>query len=527
MNETLRRLVIQLGLDNRQLNTGIRQTQSTMMSFASKMRGILAGVLSYQAIKGAITAYQEFNMQIAHATQLLGGNVGEIAAMGRAMQRFGGDTNSVVNAMKSMQGHIQNAKFGQGALFDIAKKYGLSLNLQSTEKGILSLAKSLKGLDRNTRNTILSQLGLDEAMQRAFADGGVALESYIRKQKAIGVETEEDIATSRAFNNAILDMKDMFAALSREMIRGIMPLIRGFVEILQKFIEALRKNKAFVVAFFIGLGLLMLPILAILAKMAIASMAAFAPFYIIGAIIVAVCLIVEDLYYYFMGWDSVTGDLVKRFPILAKVIEPLRPLVMAIAELFGKIMAWFKDPSVENFKEILKSLENVAKTAINTIFDAFDNLFKFLKEQFPALTPLWDGMAAAFKAIKNLIFDLYDAIKNFFSALLEWNFDGMLNAVKDAVGAVLDFLKDTWGAVAGIIPDFAKKGFNAIFGGGNSAPSVPNTSTNTNYNSNVANNVNLTQNFNGAANPQQVGAAAKGGIDSVLSQVQAVGNGYE
>ena len=529
MNETLKKLVISLGLDSKQLDKGLKQTQSNMLAFANKMKGVFAGVISVAAIKSAVQAYQEFNLQISNAQQLMGGNVSEIAAMSRAMKRFGGDTNSVVGAMKAMRGHISAAKFGQGALFDVSKKYGLSLNLQSTEKGILSLARQLKGLDRNTRNTILSQLGLDEAMQRAFADGGVALQGYLAKQRAIGVETDEDIEKSNQFNNAMLDLKDMFAALNREIIRNILPVIKGFVGFIMKFVEAVRKNKAFMIAFFIGLAAVLGTILVVLGKIAIANIAAFAPFYAIAAIIVAIILVVEDLYYYFMGWDSVTGDLVKRFPLLGKLLEPLKPLVMSIVDFFKSIVAFAKDPSWETFGAIFENLEKVIVNLATTALNAFINLFDLLKERFPALTPLWDGLKNSLIAIKNLVLELWESIKDFINAILEGNFDKLVESVKRALLAVVDFIKSIWENSLGMLGKAGNWALEKLGFGGEvpQAPSVPQAANNRTANVNVNNNVNQT--FNAAnMRPQDIQSATEAGLSNSVNAVrQTIGNGLE
>lgn len=527
MGEVLKKLVIQLGLDGKELDKGLQQTQSNFNKFAKQIKTLIGGVLSYQAVKGMINAYQEFNTEISNTAELLGGNVSEIAAMSRAMRRFGGDTQSVAGALKAMQGHLQAAKFGGGALFDAARKYGISIDTSSAQNALLSLSKNLQGYSKQTRVAIMSQMGLDEAMQRAFIDGGAELERLIAKQNAIGVETDEDIKITKRFHNAVLDLKDMFAALTRELMRSLVPIVEKFVNFMYKFVEAIRKNKALVVLFFMGLAVVLKSVLAILIKMAIASAASFAPFYAAAAIISAIVLIFEDLYYYFMGWDSATGALVKKFPILAKIIAPLKPLITGLVNLFYKLKDIVLGSRWETFGDVFTNIGNIAHAAIDGLVNIFGEFLDSLGEAMPFLKPVFDGLKNALNVVWELFKNLIKSAKDFFTALLDWNFDGMVQAVKNALNAVWNAIKSLWDTVINTISDMLKK--IDVFGWFSSdtpaqAPQVP--SSVANNTKNVSINNQLTQNINSTASAGDIRAAgAEILADSVVLQTQQL-RGY-
>ena len=258
----------------------------------------------------------------------------------------------------------------------------------------------MKGFSLETKTAIMSQLGLDEAMQRALIDGGAELERQIQKQKALGVETDEDIKLTKDFNEAMLDLKDIFSALAREMMRGIMPFLRGLVDKMIFFVDILRKNEIFVKGFFIGITIALMPILAILAKMAIATLTAFAPFIAIGVAVAGVAAIFEDLYYYFMGWDSATGELVKKFPHLKKVIDPLKPVIMGIMNVFSKIWALIKNPSWRAFGDTLKSIFTLPMDALQTLAEGLKSWFDSLGQIPAALTTENMDLGTALKSIR-------------------------------------------------------------------------------------------------------------------------------
>ena len=356
MEQVLKQFTIAFGLNNTGLKEGLKDSQNALSSFVDTARNLLGAWASFEFFKTAINNFKDFTSELANAQTLTGESMQNIQALGGALKRFGGDTSSAVAAIKTINQHLHDAKFGEGALMDVAKKYGLVVSQGATaEQTILNLAKQMGKYDRQTRVAIASQLGLDEAMQLAFADGGKELEQLIQKQKRLNIVSPEDSKIAQAFSYALLDLQDVFGALMRDFARVILPAFSKLLTIMTDFIDFLRRHKIFVVAFFAGILVALTPILLTLGKMAVASTLAFAPFYAIGAVIAGVALIFEDLLYYFQGYESVTGKLVKQFPLLGAVIEPLRPIVLGIYEVFKSIYNLLKEPSWGNLTKVFKS----------------------------------------------------------------------------------------------------------------------------------------------------------------------------
>lgn len=390
MNDVLKQFRIVFGIDTKPLDSGVQKAESTLKRFGRVFNSIAATYFSYKIMQGVINGFADFNTKLGHSTSLMGYNIENVSAMGGALKRFGGDTQSVINSLNALNSGLQDAKFGGGALIDVAKRYGLSIStsngkLMSAEQLLNSLSRQLQRYDKQTRVAIASQLGLDESLVRAFNNGGAELQKLIDKQKQYGIITAKDVRISDNFNNAILDLKDSFGGVVKMFSRLVLPLLTKLIKLLTSFVEFMKKHKQFVIAFFSALLIAMIPVLAILGKMAVASAVAFAPIYAVVGVITAIALVVEDIYYYFMGWDSVTGDLVKKFPLLGKALETIRPIFMAIKQAFSDIMDFLSDPSWDNFINIFKNIGN-------------------------AIISMIEAPIARVKAILN---DMIDAVKNF------------------------------------------------------------------------------------------------------------------
>lgn len=435
MEQVLKQFTIAFGLNNTALKSGLKDSENALNNFADTAKRLLGAWVSFEFFKTAIDNFTEYTTQLSNASAITGASIQSINALGGALKRFGGNADSAINAIKSINQHLHEAKFGGGALMDIAKKYGVVISKGATaEQTLLSLAKQMGRYDRQTRVAIASQLGLDEAMIRAFADGGQELEQLINKQKELNIIDPRDEKIAQKFSYALLDLKDIFTALMRDFARVILPSFTKLLNLFTSFVEFLRKHKIFVTAFFAGILVALTPILLTLGKMAIASSLAFAPFYAIGAIIASVALIFEDLLYYFQGYDSVTGNLVKKFPLLGALIEPLRGIVLGIYDIFKSIYKLITEPSWDNLTNVFKSVGNVIKTLIEIPIKAIKNIIDGLIDKFPILE-------TALKPFQMIVNAIYEAFKAIADIIANFSIDKMLNgisSIKESVGGFLD-----------------------------------------------------------------------------------------
>ena len=435
MEQVLKQFTIAFGLNNTALKSGLKDSENALNTFANTAKKLLGAWVSFEFFKSAISNFTEYTMQLSNASAITGESAESINALGGALKRFGGNTESAINAIKSINQHLHDAKFGGGALVEVSKKYGVVINKGATaEQTWLNLSKQMAHFDRQTRVAIASQLGLDEAMVRAFEGGGKELEKLINKQRGLNLISPKDETIAKRFSYALMDLKDIFTALMRDFARVILPSFTKLLNIFTSFVEFLRKHKIFVTAFFAGVLLALTPILLTLGKIAVASSLAFAPFYAIGAVIAGLALVFEDLLYYFKGYDSVTEKLVKRFPLLAVLIEPLRPIVLSIYDTFKSIYELITAPSWENLIKVFKNMGGVIKSVIELPLKAIKSIIEGLIQRFPML----ETALKPFSVVVNTIRDAFKSISEII-ANISFNklFEGFTE-LKNNVGGFFD-----------------------------------------------------------------------------------------
>lgn len=376
MNEIIEQYKIVFGIDSKPLEQGVKKAESTFQSFAKVVTGVFASVTVFQSIKSMTTDFANMTVELNNNAQMIGVTAGELQTLGNAFEYFGGNVESTSSSIKALSGHMEQAKRGQGALIEVSRRYGISINpYASATDSLMSLSKQMGRFTTQQRVAIGQQLGLDDAMIRAFADGGKSLEKQIERQKKWGTTTEEDTKIATEFADTQLDLKFIFQSLTRDLARVILPLFTKLVDIFGKFIEWVKENKTFVVTFFAILAVAMLPIIIGFGKMAISSALAFAPLYGIIAVVTAIALVVEDIFGYFMGWDSVTGDLANKFPIFKSILEGLRPLVEGLVKTWESIVSYVSDPSWQGLYDIIKNLGTALLDFFIQPFEKFFGMF--------------------------------------------------------------------------------------------------------------------------------------------------------
>lgn len=388
----LKEFKIAIGLDTKDLDKGIKKSEYSLKSFGKIAGGIFASFASFGAIKSAVFSFTELADKVGHASNLMGYSTENVYALGNALKRFGGNTDSAISSLNSLSNALQEARYGGGALIDVGRKYGITFlnangQLMKSEELLLSLGKQMQGLDNLSKVEIGQKLGLDQATILALKDGGASLEALIKRQKDLGSITEQDYRVAQEFSNVWEEIKETFAGLSFMIGRFILPIVKKLSEGMVSFIDFIKKHKVVVVGFFAGLLVAMTPILLAFAQMAVASVTAFAPFYAVIGAVTAIALAVEDIYGYFHGWDTITGELANKFPIVKSALEAIRPLVLGIEATFGKILEWIQNPSWASFSDIFKGWG-----------DALSEFF---------IKPL--------EYVKTLFSDVMGSVKNFFS----------------------------------------------------------------------------------------------------------------
>ena len=452
----------------------IEERKNQLQSFVAifkKIASYLPAVFSTAFIKNSVGDFVKKGMEADETSSLLGISPEAFQQISGAFNRFGVESSSMAGQLSAINKQIQQAEKGTGRLKIVLDKFGLSIKnangeIMSADEFLLSMSDQLKNFDGKTRGAILAMMGFDNSIQSAFSDGGEALNGFLAKQKELMLITQKDTEMAKKFTFQIKDLRDNITRIKNVIARFFLPVLTKLAEITTKFINWIFKHKTAFIAILSIIALSLKGILASLTAIVIKVAILAAPFVAIVAVITGLVLLFEDIYYYFKGWDSVTGELVKKFPSLEIALKPLEPLVKMIGQAFEDIAEFFANPSFDNFTAIFENIErgiintaqqwgdvfiDVLATSLNGYIDLFKFLDDLLTDIFTGLKNwIISGFTAIFAWFSNKIKSVVEAIKNL-------KIDDILQTFKNSFDKVFTEIKSIWNNIDWI------ETFNQIF----------------------------------------------------------------
>lgn len=425
-----------------------------MFNGVGERAGLTVGSLKelMVATLGIASAGLSLNAVLDHTTEMLarvraaetvGVDIEQYDALSRTFQTLGVDADgfrdSMIDLNESMGEAASDAKSGKAESF---KTFGVSLkdakgNIKSADEALLELSDTMSKMDKQQATFQIKQLGItDNAVIAAMMNGRKELERRIELQKTLGVLSEKDVAQLKNFKSAQDDLSVIFSRFADVLSMTVVPALELLIDVTIAVIKWAQDHKGVLVGFFGALAFVSIPALtAALWSMATAAWAAIAPFLPLIGAAVALALVIDDLWNYFNGGESVIGDLVQQFPALAGVLENVKESFLGAWEALKLL---FSDPS--KFMDVLiAELQASWDEIVQGVVDAGDAIGK-------ALNSAWEKLTADTKKVFN---DLLSWVKNIFSQIGAYISDAVSNAGKAAYDKLPDFMKKAINAVKG------------------------------------------------------------------------------
>lgn len=471
-------------------------TTASLKELAVAAIGIAGAGLSLNAVLERTTEM----LGKIQAAETVGVDIGQYDALSRTFITLGVDADgfrdSMIDLNESLGEAASDAKSGKAESF---KAFGVSLrdvhgNVKSADEALLELSDTMSKMDKQQATFQIKQLGItDNKVIAAMMSGRKELERRIELQKELGVLNEKDVSQLKSFKSAQDDLTAIFSRFADMLAMNVVPVLELLIDTTISVIKWTREHQGVLVAALGVLSFVAIPALtAALWGMARAAWVAVAPFIPLIAAFAALVLVVDDLWNYFNGGESVIGDLVKQFPILGEALNAAKESVI---EMWDALQLLFSDPA-----KFLDALIAEFKVSWETIVNDTKSI----------LTELWNWIT---KLFKNLGADISENIK---SAV-----DGAKNKVKGWIGLGGDE-SSSLASPLSESSNYASAANNALAGAA-SAPVIPSNPAAISKGGHSS--VKATQkidNINiqtGSGDPQQIRTAVSDGMNDSVQQL--------
>lgn len=401
---------------------------------------------------------------------------------------------------------------------------------------LLRIAQRLQGMSGQRQRRWAEALGVSDETLLLIQKGREGIEQLTKRARELGlVMGETAVKRAREYRAAFLDMRRVVQSFGQEVSIGLLPnltkIIKGFTEWVRVNREWLAlKTQDFVKGVTGGFQLLgrviswlwglfeklvgpvgevvkqldlsqpiMLAVASALGLLALASIAVAAPWLLWGAAIAALILLLDDLYAYLNGADSLIGRFIgsfqKAYPEISKAVTQILDFIVNAFETFGVKMSG-------GFTDRFKAMAITALTFVTNLLDGIEGLL--------AANDPWEYLWQSFKKACDKILALAgDVAAKIGEKMLEglrkldpttWSWFGLNSSATPT--------PQQFGPSVPLVPP-----------GPMTAPVAPGLLQQQGFNGGTTNN---TFNINGAKDPRAVGQEVmnRGGLGASLQQIR-------
>jgi hypothetical protein len=425
---------------------------STMTSLISSVGGALLAGLSVSAIISQTIAVSKYNDKLNDMSDRLGVNIEDLSAWGDAVQMNGGTAESFQATVDSMTGSLQMfATKGVSRQAPFFKEMGIAmLDAHGKARQVMDIlpeiSSKFEGLSKTESAGLGQKMGLDQGTILLLQKGRREVDATIAKQRELGVVTKAEAEIAAKFNDQLDMTSHAFRSLFTTVGGSVLPALTWLSEGMQNVAVFWRKHSQLMVGGLIALGaavafFVVPPLIA----MATAAVIAFAPFLLIGAAVAAVAaifaLLYEDIMMFKDGQNSLIGDIMAKYPIVADIFN-------FIGDVFNNLVGAFQwgFGIIGDLFDIGIALWGLLGDAITVGID------KFMKIE--AVQAIIKAVTGAFQVMKGIVGGVFDALgiklENF-AKLFKW-LKGLVSGFKVAVEAKIQSAKDALGIKGGYDP---------------------------------------------------------------------------
>lgn len=378
----------------KETDVSAKKAGDSFQKLAKRAVKALTPILGLAAIKHVAVNFAANALAADDLSRTIGVNIESLQAWQGAAERVGGDASALASSMGSLNDKmLEMRRTGGGEAAAVFYHLGVSIRdsegkFKTADKMLLSLADKFQGLSRERAMRLGEKLGLDEGTITLLQKGGKGVEELLARQKELGLYSKRDAEESRKFKNAMADLFKSFDAVAAVAMRVLIPVFTSISEGITKAAGSVRKHENLITGFFVALSIIM-------GVLAIKTGIAFAPFFAMAAVILAVsaafAILYDDIVNFMDGNDSLIGKIAKDYPFVGDLV---RGIVSAfkglweIAKAVGLLLvnsvesptkAWmqFKAtvmPILEQFFGFLSKIGDKLKGLLN--FGPFKKLFK-------------------------------------------------------------------------------------------------------------------------------------------------------
>jgi hypothetical protein len=470
--------------------------------------------------------------ELADFTALHDASIVAAQELGYAAQLEGSSLDAVKNSIAGVNRTVGEAVLGIGRGAKTFEKLGMSAknadgSVKSFDQVLTEVADKFVGLSRPEQTTLAEKLGIDASLVPLLNKGTDAIEALRKEARLFGVVSAEDAEKAGALNDSLDRTKFLVGAVGKTIAVGFMPAVTAVVDSTREWLlvnaQLVKSSIAGtikVVSAVIGTmwdwvvrlvgslkeAVVWLSQFRVVTYLAAAALGAFLSLQaygfvtqlagavrlltlrmaafnatalvvpaVIGAIILALGLLIDDYANWKEGNDSVLGGLVEQFPMLLGFIQTIEQFVGALVDFWQEQWETLQGP----VSELAASIWQLASTVVSLLWPVIRTVFigwgYILAAVIPVIARLIGfiagGLVSAVAALIEAGTWLADVFTSFFGGIKS-GFDVVASVIDAVTARVMRFVDMVTGAVSAVGRLLGLSGNGSIPAAVSQAPAV-------------------------------------------------------
>jgi hypothetical protein len=259
MAQKVGNLVVEMSANVARLQRDFNKATTSANKVAGKFKSIFKGLglslaagLSVAALKSLVKNSIDAADAIAKGAAKANLATGTFQELTFALDKFDVSQEMAASGLSAFTKRLGEARAGTGALTTFLKKYDQALldsmvSAESNEEALDMFMKALGGVKNDADRAALSAAAFSRSaglgMASAFKDGGVALDAWRKKARALGIVIDDDLLKKAE------DAKDQMAALGQVIQARTVVAVAELAPQISRLAESLAKSVPDIQAF--------------------------------------------------------------------------------------------------------------------------------------------------------------------------------------------------------------------------------------------------------------------------------------
>lgn len=380
-----------------------KQTKSALGAISNVQKGILG---LFTAVAGA-TGIAQFLSQVNQAEAALGRlsthtgqSTEDLHKWSNMAALVGGSAEDMQAGVSSLQQQLTDLKYkgDMGSTVTFLAQMGVAVadtngEMRKQSDIMLDLSDRAKNMRKEDFYNLASGAGMTDSQIDLIMKGRTELEKMMIAQEENALVTKEQAEQARLLQAEWEMMKQSMFSAGVRILHDLMPIILAIAEGLKDLFNFLQKHRGIIYGFFIGLAIVMAPVLLTATLLVAKFLMLAAPIIAVSA---AIGLLIDDFLTWKEGGESLFGTFYDWFDKLIDKVTGFGSLLKAIFTgdwaKVGQIITSYITGG-DTVKQEGKPKTEAEKTLLDKVVDTANKTATSIKEGFEAVGTMVVGSA--------------------------------------------------------------------------------------------------------------------------------------